>query len=138
MSYGRLRSRDPFFKPNDTFPRLDRSPVTGGGRVRVPSYIATDAVGVAEALLVGLAAVLSHQLYSLLSVGIDLRSEPYYAVGLVGAILFHFALRRSNLTSLNAVLRGIAEWRPMLLSLSLSFLMLIGAAYALKVSANYS
>jgi len=107
-------------------------------RRRVPSRIAIDLIALVDVGLVELAAVVAKLFYIALYLAEAQAHEPYLIAGLAGGIVVHYVMRSCQLHEARAILGWRTRIGELLLAIGLSFLILIAAAYLLKISASYS
>ena len=104
----------------------------------VSARMVADMLGWVEVGFVVLASVVAQYLYIVLLLEHTTQTEPYFLAGIVCALLFrHFQWKR-GLNEVAILQQGARQWRSVLGSLSLAFLVLIATAYAFKLSALFS
>jgi putative colanic acid biosynthesis UDP-glucose lipid carrier transferase len=99
-----------------------------------------DLVALVDVGLVVLAAVVAKLLYiaPYLEGAQAQAHEPYLIGGLTGGVVIHYVMRARQLHEPPAILAWRSRTGEVLLTIGLSFLMLIATAYLLKISASYS
>jgi putative colanic acid biosynthesis UDP-glucose lipid carrier transferase len=88
-------------------------------------------------LVIG-AAVLAKFIYIAFFLDSAQDHQPYTMAGLAGGIVIHYMMRLRGLHEPAAILGWARRLGELLVAIGLSFLMLIAAAYLLKVSSDYS
>jgi putative colanic acid biosynthesis UDP-glucose lipid carrier transferase len=106
--------------------------------LRIPDRIVLDLLALVEIGLVVVAATLAKIVYLAFFLASPQDHQPYILAGLAGGIIVHYMMRLRGLDQPAAIL----EWRQrigdLLVSIGLSFLILIALAYLLKISTDYS
>ena len=94
--------------------------------------------GWAEVGFIVLASVVAKYLYIVLVLEHTTQTEPYLLAGIACALLFrHFQWNR-GLSEIAVLQQGARQWRSVLGSLLLAFLVLIATAYVFKLSTLFS
>jgi Undecaprenyl-phosphate glucose phosphotransferase len=104
----------------------------------LPQKMVLDFLALVEVGLVVLAAVLAKYFYITVVLDSAQHPESYVAAGIAGGLTTFHLLRSRGLHTRAAFLEWRLRWRHLLVSIALSFLVLIALAYLLKLSANYS
>jgi Undecaprenyl-phosphate glucose phosphotransferase len=106
--------------------------------LRIPDRIVLDVLALIEIGLVAAAALLAKVVYLAFFLESTQDHQPYALAGLTGGVLLHYMMRLRGLDKP----AGFLGWRErlgkLLVTIALSFLILIAFAYLLKVSADYS
>jgi putative colanic acid biosynthesis UDP-glucose lipid carrier transferase len=106
--------------------------------LRIPYRIALDMLALVDIGLVVAAAALAKLLYIAFFLASGQDNQQYLVAGFAGGIITAYVLRARGLYEP----AGIVRWRrrvgDLVLSIGLSFLLLIALAYLLKISADYS
>ncbi len=105
---------------------------------RPTARMIADAFAAAEIVVVILAALIAKLIYFEAVFDGSPPLEPYLMAGAAGGLLAAYTLRSRQLSTPSALYKGLQNWLLIISALATSFLMLIAAAYVLKISAAYS
>jgi len=97
-----------------------------------------DVIILAEICLVVLAAALAKVIYIAFVLESDQALETYVAVGVIGAIVLHYAMRSRGLYEPAAILGWRARLGDLFFPIGFSFLTLTALGYLFKMSSAYS
>src|SRR5262245_65287402 len=103
----------------------------------LPQRMVLDFLALVEVGLVVLAAVLAKYFYITFVLDSSQHPESYVAAGIAGGVTTFHLLRSRGMHTRAAFLEWHLRWRSLLVSIALSFLVLIALAYLLKLSADY-
>ena len=106
--------------------------------LRIPDRIVLDLLAFIEIGLVVAAAALAKVAYLALFLESEQGHQPYLLAGLAGGLTLHYAMRLRGLDKPAAILAWRQRLGELIVSIGLSFLILIAIAYLMKVSADYS
>jgi len=106
--------------------------------LRIPDRIVLDILMLVEVGLVVVSAAVAKLLYIAFFLESRQDHQPYLLAGLAGGIVLHYMLRMRGLHERDAYLGWRRRLGEFLMTIGLSFLVLIALAYLLKISADYS
>jgi len=106
--------------------------------LRIPDRIVLDVLMLLEVGLVVVSAAVAKLLYIAFFLESRQDHQPYLLAGLAGGIVLHYMLRMRGLHERDAYLGWRRRLGEFLMTIGLSFLVLIALAYLLKISADYS
>ena len=106
--------------------------------LRIPDRIVLDILMLVEVGLVVVSAAIAKLLYIAFFLESRQDHQPYLLAGLAGGIVLHYMLRMRGLHERDAYLGWRRRLGEFLMTIGLSFLVLIALAYLLKISADYS
>ena len=106
--------------------------------LRIPDRIVLDLLAIIEIGLVVAAAALAKVVYLALFLASAQDHQPYVVAGIAGGVILHYMMRLRGLEQPAAIIAWRQHLGQLLLSVGLTFLILIALAYLLKVSADYS
>jgi len=106
--------------------------------LRIPDRIVLDILMLLEVGLVVVSAAIAKLLYIAFFLESRQDHQPYLLAGLAGGIVLHYMLRMRGLHERDAYLGWRRRLGEFLMTIGLSFLVLIALAYLLKISADYS
>jgi len=106
--------------------------------LRIPDRIVLDILMLVEVGLVVVSAAIAKLLYIAFFLESRQDHQPYVLAGLAGGIVLHYMLRMRGLHERDAYLGWRRRLGEFLMTIGLSFLVLIALAYLLKISADYS
>ena len=106
--------------------------------LRIPDRIVLDILMLLEVGLVVVSAAIAKLLYIAFFLESRQDHQPYVLAGLAGGIVLHYMLRMRGLHERDAYLGWRRRLGEFLMTIGLSFLVLIALAYLLKISADYS
>jgi Undecaprenyl-phosphate glucose phosphotransferase len=106
--------------------------------LRIPDRIVLDILMLLEVGLVVVSAAVAKLLYIAFFLESRQDHQPYLLAGLAGGIVLHYMLRMRGLHERDAYLGWRRRLGEFLMTIGLSFLVLIALAYLLKISADYS
>jgi Undecaprenyl-phosphate glucose phosphotransferase len=106
--------------------------------LRIPDRIVLDILMLLEVGLVVVSAALAKVLYIAFFLESQQDHQPYIVAGLAGGIVLHYMMRMRGLHEPDAFLGWRRRLGEFLITIGLSFLVLIALAYLLKISADYS
>jgi putative colanic acid biosynthesis UDP-glucose lipid carrier transferase len=104
----------------------------------IPARMLIDVVMISDVVCVIMAAVIARIAYVDLVLDASAPLEPYLVVSCVMSIVLHQVMRVQGLYDVTALARWPAYYWKLLLSIILSFLLVIALGYLLKISADYS
>lgn len=104
----------------------------------IPARMVIDVIMITDVLCVIMAAVIARIAYVDLVLDANVPLQPYIVVSCVMSVVLHQAMRVQGLYDIAAISRWPAYHWKLLLSIILSFLLVIALGYLLKVSADYS
>lgn len=125
---------------------VDRSSPNGAGRDRRASMspiirskrVIADCVAAFDLVAVVAASVIAKWAYVDLFLGDDQHVDIYLAAGLIGAAIAFISLRNQDFYTFDILASMRGQVRRILVGLAMAALILIGAAYAFKISVNFS
>ena len=97
-----------------------------------------DIFALIDIALVVLSATIARTLYIALFLETEALHQPYLVAGLAGGVLTHYLARMRGLYEASAINDWPKRIGELLVTIGLSFLVLIAIAYLLKISSSYS
>ena len=104
----------------------------------IPARMLVDVLMISDVLLVIASAVIARIVYVDLVLDVDAPFQPYVLVSCVVSVMLHQVLRIQGLYDVAALAQWRVHYWKLLLSIVLSFLLVIALGYLLKISAHYS
>jgi Undecaprenyl-phosphate glucose phosphotransferase len=105
---------------------------------RPTARMTADSLAAFEIVLVCVAALIARSIYFELAFGDMPPIEPYLIAGMAGGLSVAYILRSRQLSTSSVFYKGLQHWLHIVGAVTTGFLLLIAAAYVLKISATYS